>query len=164
MPIENVRQPQTIPIDPELRLRKFDGEFSFAFDWYQDEETVKLLDGLNATKYDFAKLKRMYEYLDQKGELYFIEVWSGAEFRPIGDVTFWQEDLPIVIGDKNYRGRGIARAVVEALIQRARDLGYKEIKVREIYSYNIASQRTFESVGFRKAGCTQNGFSYALEL
>lgn len=164
MPIENVCQPDIITINTELRLRKFDNDYSFALDWYQDEDTLKLIDGLDAKRYDFDKLKRMYDYLNKMGELYFIEIIDDNEFIPIGDVTFWRDDMPIVIGDKNYRGKGISKKVIKTLIQRAIELGYQEIKVREIYIYNIASQKLFESVGFKKAGNTSNGFSYILVI
>lgn len=164
MPIENIHQPEVININNQLRLRKFDGKYSFAFDWYQDEDTLKLVDGLDANRYDFDKLKRMYEYLDNKGELYFIEILDNNKFTPIGDVTFWKEDMPIVIGNKNYRRKGIGKEVVKALIQRAKDLGYQEIKVREIYTYNITSQKLFESMGFKKAGSTKDGFCYSLSI
>ena len=164
MPIKNVNQPEIITINTELRLRKFDNKYSFAFEWYQDEDTVKLVDGLNAEKYDSAKLKRMYEYLNNIGELYFIEILDNKKFMPIGDVTFWKDDMPIVIGNANYRGKGIGKQVVRALIQRAAELGYGEIKVREIYTYNIASQKLFESVGLKKTGCTKDGFSYTLTI
>ena len=43
MPIKNINQPEIITINTELRLRKFDNKYSFAFDWYQDEDTVKSL-------------------------------------------------------------------------------------------------------------------------
>lgn len=164
MPIENVCQPDIININAELRLRKFDNDYSFALDWYQDEDTLKLVDGLDAKRYDFDKLKRMYDYLNKTGELYFIEILDNNKFMPIGDVTFWRDDMPIVIGDKNYRGKGISKKVIKTLIQRAIELGYQEIKVREIYSYNIASQKLFESMGFKKAGNTSNGFSYVLTI
>ncbi|WP_077368739.1 GNAT family N-acetyltransferase [Anaerosalibacter sp. Marseille-P3206] len=164
MPIKDINQPEIINIDSNLRLKKFDNKFSFAFDWYQDEDTVKLVDGLNAKKYDFNTLKSMYQYLNNVGELYFIEILENNEFIPIGDVTFWKDDMPIVIGDKNYRNKGIGKKVIEALIRRAKELGYQEIKVREIYTYNIASQRLFESVGFKKSGNTANGFSYTLSI
>ena len=164
MPIKDINQPEIINIDSNLRLKKFDNKFSFAFDWYQDEDTVKLVDGLNAKKYDFNTLKSMYQYLNNVGELYFIEILENNEFIPIGDVTFWKDDMPIVIGDKNYRNKGIGKKVIEALISRAKELGYQEIKVREIYTFNTASQRLFESVGFKKSGNTTNGFSYTLSI
>ncbi len=164
MPIEKIHQPEIINISTKLRLRKFDNNYTFAFNWYQDEDTVRLVDGLNAKKYDFDTLKAMYMYLNNKGELYFIEILENNEFIPIGDVTFWQEDIPIVIGDKKYRGIGIGKKVLEAIIKRAKELGYKELKIREIYTYNVASQKLFESVGFSKSENTANGFSYTLMI
>ena len=164
MPIEKIHQPEIINISAKLRLRKFDNNYTFAFNWYQDEDTVRLVDGLNAKKYDFDTLKTMYMYLNNKGELYFIEILEDNEFIPIGDVTFWQEDIPIVIGDKKYRGIGIGKKVLEAIIKRAKELGYKELKMREIYTYNVASQKLFESVGFSKSGNTANGLSYTLMI
>lgn len=164
MPIFGIQQPEIINITSELRLRKFDNKYSFALAWYQDGETVKLVDGLDAEKYDSDTLKRMYEYLNNIGELYFIEILENNKFLPIGDVTFCKDDMPIVIGNKSYRGKGIGKKVIEALIQRARDLGYQELKVGEIYNYNIASQKLFESCGFKKAEPTNNGYSYIKRL
>lgn len=160
MPISGIEQPEIINITNELRLRKFDDKYYFALAWYQDEETVKLVDGLDAEKYDYDTLRRMYEYLNNIGELYFIEVLENNDFIPVGDVTFSKDDMPIVIGNKNYRGQGIGKKVIEALIERARNLGYQELKVNEIYNYNIASQKLFESCGFKKAEPTKNGYSY----
>lgn len=160
MPISGIEQPEIINITNELRLKRFDNNYSFALSWYQDGETVKLVDGLNAKVYDYDTLKRMYECLDSIGELYFIEILEDNEFIPIGDVTFCKDDMPIVIGDKSYRGKGIGKKVVEVLIQRARRLGYQQLKVKEIYNHNIASQKLFESCGFRRAEPTKNGYSY----
>ena len=132
MPIPNVTQPEVLNIESGLRLRMFDDRFDFAFAWYQDEETVYLVDGVKRP-YSRQTLSNMYHYLDRQGELYFIEVLEKNIWKPIGDVCFWQEDLPIVIGDPAYRGRGIGRKVVAALIARGRALGYETLKVGEIY-------------------------------
>ncbi len=58
MPIPGIPQPQYITVDTEIRLRRFDGCFDFAFDWYQDEETVYLVDGVRK-KYSRDDLQRM---------------------------------------------------------------------------------------------------------
>ena len=92
----------------------------------------------------------MYTYLNRMGELYFIEVLQDNAYKPIGDVTFWQEDMPIVIGDKSYRGKGIGKKVVRALVARGKALGFQKMYVADIYSYNQGSRRCFESVGFRE--------------
>lgn len=163
MPMQGIEQPEILPVDGELRLRKFDGNYDFAFDWYQDIETVHLVDGVDEP-YDRAKLDRMYRYLNEHGELYFIEIKDGEGYRPIGDVTFWQDDLPIVVGEKNLRGKQIGRRVAGALIERARALGWKELLVDEIYHDNIGSQRMFQSLGFAACETTDKGKRYRLTL
>ncbi|SCI68961.1 Uncharacterised protein [uncultured Clostridium sp.] len=164
MPIKNIDQPKIIQIDDALRLRCFDNKYDFAWQWYQDLELVKLVDGQNATLYTYNKLKNMYEYLNNNGELYFIEILEGNNFKPIGDVTLCKDDLPIVIGDKNYHKKGIGKKVLLSLIQRAKKLNFSSLNVREIYQYNIASQNLFKSVGFIEGKTTKNGKSYFLDL
>ena len=163
MAIEGMKQPEILRISDVLRLRKFDGIYDFAFDWYQDEETVYLVDGVRK-KYSQETLKCMYEYLDKQGELYFIEILENDVFKPIGDVTFWQNDMPIVIGDKSYHGKGIAKQVIGALIERGQSLGYTELCVSEIYEFNIASRKCFESMGFVAYEKTEKGNRFVLKV
>ncbi len=167
MPILGITQTEIIGIDDTLRLRKTDPESdcSFALPWYQDKETLMLVDGA-ATVYDIEKLYRMYRVLAGMGELYWIEARADAQaaFIPIGDVTFCQEDLPIVIGQKEWRNKGIGRKVIAALAKRAKELGYPYLEVQEIYHYNLGSQRMFESVGFEAFEQTDRGVRYRLTL
>lgn len=149
-----------IQITDTLRLRPYDGKCKFALEWYQDRELLDLVDGKESRPYDMERLIKMYEYLSNRGELYFIEIKQGNDFVPIGDVTLSIEDLPIVIGEKCYRGEGIGSKVIEALKLRASALGYKQLGVREIYDYNIASQKLFEKQGFNKVKKTDKGYSY----
>lgn len=163
MAIEGVDQPAVLQVGDGIRLRKYEGVYDFAFDWYQDEETVYLVDSVRVP-YTHEKLKRMYEYLDHHGELYFIEVMEKGVYKPIGDVTFWKDDMPIVIGEKRYRGKGIGRKVIRTLIDRGRKLGYDCLYVSEIYEFNVASTKCFESLGFRVCGQTDKGKRYLLKL
>ncbi len=163
MAIQGTEQPAVIQIDESLRLRKFDGVFDFALKWYQDEDMVYLVDG-ERYAYDLERLTRMYRYLDGIGELYFIELLENGAYRPIGDVTFWQDDMPIVIGDPSCRGRKIGRKVICALVQRGRKLGFDRVSVREIYDWNEPSRRCFESVGFRAYEKTEKGSRYRMYL
>lgn len=163
MPISGVIQPELIPISDDLRLRRFDGNYDLALPWYQDRETLLLVDG-KEEPYTPTRIKGMYDYLDAHGELYWIEYRQEGTFVPIGDVTFWQEDMPIVIGEKMLRGKGIGRRVVRALCRRARALGYERIYVDEIYDFNIGSRRCFESVGFVPYEKTERGARYVLKL
>lgn len=164
MPIDKINQPQIIYINSNLRLRRFGNYYNFALQWYKDLELVKLVDGPVASIYTEEKLKRMYEYLNCKGELYFIEVLEENEYKPIGDVALCKDNLPIVIGDKLYHNKGIGKNVLRALILRARELNFECINVQEIYNYNIYSQKLFESLGFKQFGKTKNGKSYKLNF
>lgn len=163
MAIAGIAQPALLQIDSGLRLRRFDGSFAFALGWYQDPNLVYLVDGVREP-YTMDKLERMYTWLDKAGELYFIEILQDGIYQPIGDVTFWQKDLPIVIGEPAFRGRGIGRKVIAALADRGRRLGYARLYVGEIYDFNIGSQKCFESVGFRPYEKTPQGARYVLEL
>lgn len=163
MPIEGIIQPEIIQIEPGLRLRRFDGKFDFALEWYLDPEIVYLVDGVREP-YSPEKLKGMYAYLYKRGELYFIEIERNGAFVPVGDVTFWQDDMPIVIGDPECRGKGIGKKVVGALIERGRALGYDALRVEEIYDWNPASQKCFISMGFNPYEKTEKGSKYVLVL
>ena len=161
--IQGIEQPALIQIDESLRLRKYDGVHDFALEWYLDEETVYLVDG-KRDPYTVERLGRMYRYLNNAGELYFIEVLENSTYKPIGDVTFWQEDMPIVIGDRNYRGKKIGRKVVSALVERGKELSYDHLEIGEIYGWNEGSRRCFESVGFQAYEKTEKGAKYRLLL
>jgi len=163
MAISGVEQPEIIQVTAELRLRKYDGVYDFAFDWYQDEETVYLVDGVKKP-YSEEILKFMYEYLNKQGELYFIEVLEGDAYKPIGDVCFWKDDMPIVIGDKAYRGKGIAKKVIATLMKRGQELGYDTLHVSEIYEYNITSRKCFEGMGFEAYEKTEKGNRFMLKM
>jgi len=165
MAIKGIIQPEIIEIDRDLRLRKYTDDCAFALDWYQDEETLLLVDGTNQP-YHIEKLYQMYHYLQSKGEVYFIETKTvdDSDYVPIGDVTFWQNDMPIVIGNKNFRGKGIGTKVVKVLIKRALELSFPYLEIAEIYNYNIGSQKLFKNLGFQVIGNTDKGHSYRLLL
>ena len=163
MAIEGVDQPAYMEINETLRLRRYDGAADFALTWYQDEALVYLVDGVKKP-YDRETLYSMYNYLDQRGELYFIEARTEGGFVPIGDVTFSRTDMPIVIGEAAYRGRGVGKQVILALMDRGRQLGYDTLGVREIYDFNAASIRCFTSCGFRPVERTERGWRYEAKL
>lgn len=163
MPIAGIAQPEILPVDEKIRLRKYDGVCDFAFAWYQDEETVYMVDGVKEP-YTLEKLMRMYGYLDNHAEEYFIEVLVDGNYVPIGDASLSEEDITIVIGEKSYRGMGIGSKVIRTFIERARQLEWKDIYVREIYDWNSASQQCFRKNGFHGYKKTENGKSYVLEV
>ena len=163
MAIAGVEQPVSIQINETLRLRRYEGTADFALGWYQDEALVYLVDGVRRI-YSRETLYGMYGYLDQRGELYFIETLENGAYVPIGDVTFCREDMPIVIGVPEYRGRGIGRQVIRCLMDRGRQLGFERLGVREIYDFNTASIRCFTGCGFSPVERIEKGWRYEAKL
>ena len=163
MTMVNLAQPDVILINSNLRLRAYDGHYQVAFSWYQDPELVYLVDGKKGS-YSLEKIKRMYEVLNQRGELYFIEVKQDDSWLPIGDVTFSENDLLIVIGVETYQSIGIGREVIGALIERARSLSYQRLWVQNIYDFNLSSKKLFTSFGFCPYEETDLGHRYVLDL
>jgi len=163
MPLPGIEQPEFIPVSAHLRLHRYAGECAFALPWYQDEQTLLMVNG-NTEPYDLPRLEAMYRWQDEHGELYFIEVPEGDRFLPIGDVAFSPEDMPIVIGNAAYRGKGIGLQVIHALIERAQHLGLSVLHVQEIYDHNLPSQRLFAKAGFVPFDRTEKGMAYKLTL
>ena len=156
---------QIIQIDSSLRLVPYflTDHRDVASTWYQDVDLVELVDGIRIP-YSLEKLNAMYSYLEEHGDLFWIEFLEKGEWLPIGDVTLSQENLPIVIGNPAYQHQGLGRKVLSTLIDLARQRGWKELKVQEIYDFNHVSRRCFESFGFVESGSTEKGTSLLLKL
>ncbi|HFU4078522.1 TPA: GNAT family N-acetyltransferase [Streptococcus suis] len=163
MAITGIEQADILEIDKQVRLRRYDGQHDFAFEWHQDLELVWLVDG-NKEPYTLDRLNRMYGYLATNGECYFIEILENGQFLPIGDVTLLRDDFAIAIGDKRYWNKGIGTKVLQRMVERARELGFVEILVEEIYDWNLGSRKLFEKCGFEVVEKTQKGWSYRLTL
>ena len=156
---------QIIQIDSSLRLVPYflADHRDVALTWYQDVDLVELVDGVRSP-YSVKKLNAMYSYLEKHGDLFWIEYREKGEWLPIGDVTLSLENIPIVIGNPTYQHQGLGCKVLKTLIDLARQRGWKELKVQEIYDFNYASRRCFESLGFVESGSTEKGTSLFLKL
>ena len=155
-----------LDIDADLRLVRLDAPPAEALSWYQDPETLWMVDG-KREPYTPERLARMYDWLAERGELWFIEVrdeGTGVGWRPVGDVTLCPSDLPIVIGEKDQRARHVGRRVIGAPCERARGLGWREVLVGEIYEWNVASQRCFSAAGFEPYERTNRGARWRRRL
>lgn len=134
----------------DLRLRP--GEMSdvpVALPWYSDPEVLKGSEAVGEP-YDAGTVKKMYRYLIDNGEFYIIELLENGMWVAVGDVCLMKNSTPIVIGSKDYRSRGIGKRVLSMLVRRARELGWNEMNVKGIYSYNTRSLKLFQSLGFQE--------------
>jgi GNAT superfamily N-acetyltransferase len=144
--------PEAAPIlavDDELRLRPYAGDpdVDLAWPWYQDAETVALVDGAGSPTYARDRVAAMYQALQAQGEVYLIERRTPEGWLAVGDVTLARETVPIVLAPC-VRAQGIGRRVLLRLVDRARALGWSELHVREVYAGNPAAWRLFTGIGF----------------
>ena len=155
-----------LDIDHDLRLVRRDTPPAEALSWYQDPETLWMVDG-KREPYTPERLARMYAWLAERGELWYIEVrdkGAASGWRAVGDVTLCPGDLPIVIGEKGLRAHHVGRRVIGALCERARGLSWREVLVDEIYDWNVASQRCFSATGFEPYERTERGARWRRDL
>ena len=132
-----------------VRLRRAELEEyeQVALPWYQDPEVLQLSEG-GEPPYNREQIRRRFEVLSRKGELYLIEVQEAAGWRVVGDAALTPEDVPIVIGRPEDRARGIGTEVLQLMLLRARALGWTEVRATGIVPENHRSRRLFERAGF----------------
>ncbi|MBN2794014.1 MAG: N-acetyltransferase [Clostridia bacterium] len=137
-----------IQINEKLRLRSIEKkDYETALPWYQNKAILKYSENVTDGVYDMTVITRMYDYLKTIGTVYFIEIYEET-WKPIGDVTFSNSTMPIVI-EPLYWGRGIGRKVILALIHEGQKQDYKKLSLKGIYHFNERSINLFLSCGFK---------------
>lgn len=131
-------------IDEEIQLIKYYPNYKTALEWYQDLEVCKQVDNRD-TVYDLPLLKRMYNYLNQHGDLFYIKYKN----RLCGDVCLQPDGEVNIVVAKPFQNKHIGRRVMSGIIQLAKEKGMQELHA-EIYSFNKQSRKMFESMGFEQ--------------
>lgn len=130
----------------DLCLVKYFPAYKLTLSWYEDVETVKMVDNAD-TPYDLDQLEMMYEYLNKNGDLFYIAYKN----KLIGDCAIFDENMVAIVVSKEYRGRKIGSKVLDKLISYAREEELSYLKA-EIYDFNQVSKSLFKSHGFEKIG------------
>lgn len=135
---------ENIIIDDAIQLVKYYPNYKASLKWYLDKGVCKQVDNRDEV-YDLDLLKRMYQYLNKNGYLFYIKYKN----RLCGDVCLqFNGDVAIVIS-KEYQSRHIGRKVMQGMIELAKGKGYKQLHA-QIYSFNKQSQNMFLSAGFTR--------------
>ena len=135
-----------ITIDSEIKLVKYYPNYEEAMTWYQDPQLCKQVDDRDSV-YDLDLLKAMYQYLDQKGDLFYIRYQNCL----CGDVCLQSDGEINIVVARPFQNKHIGRRVIGKIIELAKEKEMQELYA-VIYSFNTQSQKMFESVGFRKTG------------
>jgi len=166
MALKEFVQPEIIEISDSLRLRKYDGHYELFLPGYQNpvvyQNSEGIFDESRIPNLDYVK--GMCSYLAMVGELYYIEAKENDAYIPIGDVTVKDENPPIAIWLDAYRGKGIGKLVMQAVIDRLRVLGFEKITGSTVYKWNEPSQKMHEKLGFHKVSDDEKEIIYEMHL
>lgn len=141
-------------VDAEIVLVGYYPNYRAALPWYQDPELCRQVDGRDEV-YDLPRLKRMYHYLAQNGQLFYIKYRN----RLCGDVCLKRDGEICIVIAPAFQNRQIGRRVIAELVRLARENGMTRVWA-EIYDFNHQSLRMFAHAGFQKT----EGQRYALSL
>ena len=131
-------------VDEEIQLVSYYPNYKTTLVWYQDLELCKQVDD-RETAYDLDLLKRMYKYLNEHGELFYIKYKN----RLCGDVCLQSNGEINIVVAKSFQNKHIGRRVIIEIIKIAKEKNIQELHA-EIYSFNKQSQKMFQSIGFKK--------------
>lgn len=140
-------------VDEEIMLVRYYPNYKTTLAWYQDLDLCRQVDNRDAV-YDLELLKRMYNYLNKHGDLFYIKYKN----RLCGDVCLQPSGEVNIVISKPFQNKHIGRRVMNEIIQLARETGIHELRA-EIYAFNRQSQKMFQSIGFVKAGDEQYIFN-----
>ena len=126
------------------------------YNWFNDAEVVKLMDQRRwpNTK---EKQKRYLERMAQSTHDMQLAIVHKTNNKLIGTVGLHgidpinrNADISVIIGDKKYWGKGLAKEAVGLLIRHAFDMLNVHKLTAGFIVGNKASQKLFESFGFKK--------------
>lgn len=72
-----------------------------------------------------------------------------------------QNQIILKYRENDYADNGSAAT---GYVQRAKELGYKQQRIADIYEWNKVSKKCFTDLGFVEDGKTEKGSRYRLEL
>ena len=141
-------------VDEEIMLVRYYPNYKTTLEWYQDLELCRQVDNRDSV-YDLELLKRMYKYLNQRGDLFYIKYKN----RLCGDVCLQMNGEVNIVIAKPFQNKHIGRRVIKEIIQIAKEKQMEKLSA-EIYTFNMQSQKMFQSTGFLKVDDEQ----YVLQL
>ncbi len=137
--------------------------------WLRDYEVIKTINRLEYVDapISFAEVKAYYESLEKSNKDIFYALYSKKDNNFIGTVRVSQIDrrartayLGILIGDRDYWGRGIASDSLLAVSKYMFDNHNMRKLSAGMMAINIGMIRTFEKLGFKKEGVFRNADAF----
>lgn len=119
--------------------------------WWNDSDLRKLTSGETGLISDKKVDKHFLAMIDNKNDYHFMIIFNQ---KAIGHVNLskrknsWHE-TQIIIGEKEYWGKGYGTEAIKELIKRAKSKGISKIYL-EVRPDNLRAIRAYEKCGFQK--------------
>lgn len=153
-----------------ITLQEVNGTY---LSWLHDNDVMQ---GLATSGYTLESLRDYVSSRIGKPSVAFFAIWANDSGEHIGNIKLEVQDasagvadLGLLIGNKNYWGKGIATAACRLAIR----YGFETMKLRKIYlavyENNPNARRLYEKLGFRLEGTLRkhvlvNGIYYDKHL
>ena len=141
-------------VDNDIYIKSFDDSFDYDkyLSWLNDSSVNQFLE----TRFVFNTIESIREYTDaslKQGDyffgIFFNDIYVGNVKLSAVNKIHQRCELGIMIGDKNYWGKGIAPRVIQFLTNYAfTELGLKMV-VAGAYALNKSSIKAFEKSNFK---------------
>jgi len=138
----------------KILLRKIKlSDKSYFAKWWRDKELLKLTSGILKLISDKEIEKYFSIMLKSKNDYHFMIL---LDKKVIGHIVLakrknnWYE-TQIVIGEKQYWGRGYGIKAIKLLLKKAGKMKFSKIYL-EVRPTNIRAIRAYEKCGFKKSG------------
>ena len=148
---------------PNYIIRPFKKEDALLWQTWDTDPEIQV--HMPEPKNEVHDISIQYEYIeecenDEDGYYWSIETKNGVT---IGTVSLFEinphhktADLGIVIGDKEYWGKGVATEVIKTIKEHTfNTLGIERINA-EVEEENIPMKKVFEKTGFKQDGIFKN--------
>ena len=141
-----------------ISLRPFDScHLDNTRAWVNDSELAQLLD--RAMPVSDTEHEQWFSGLHGRTDCIYFAIETNTKAQHIGNVWLWgidwrhrKAELRIVIGDKNYLGRGIGTEAIFLICSYA----FERLNLHKVYAYvlasNLRARSSFEKVGFIEEG------------
>jgi len=139
-------------MDIKLRIIKISDKKYFS-KWWRDKDLLKLTSGILKRITNEEVDKYFLKILDSKDNFHYIIM---ASRKVIGHIALekrknnWHE-TQIIIGEKNYQGKGYGTEAVKSLINKAKRANLTKIYL-EVRPDNTRAIKAYEKCGFKKSG------------
>lgn len=125
--------------------------------WMNDSEVNKYLES-RFTSHSINSLKDFVNSMNNSENNVLFAIIDKSSDKHIGNIKLGNihpvhkyADIGLIIGDKNYWGKGIGTKSIQLVTEHAFDnLNLRKV-LAGVYEYNIGSIRAFEKCGFKRA-------------